>query len=420
MHTRSVGYLELIKGNRNFRRLWFGDIISLLGDWFNTIALYALVEELSGSPMALGWVFMIKMGALGLASPLAGVLADRYDRRRLMIGADLLRAFVVLGFLLVDSQEDLWLLYTLIAVQIALGSVFDPARSASLPNITSGQELLTANALMASTWSTLLAFGAALGGFAAGWFGIAPVFWIDAATYLVSALCILGTQIPSPAPVAPDAPPLWTVAWSKIVDGWGYLWKHPEVGRMALAKASWASGGAALVYMLAMLGPELPVESEAIGIGLLFSARGLGTGIGPLLGRALVRDRRRWPWVIGVCLVGSGIVYGTTWLMPWTLWITIPILVAHAASGANWVFSSVLLQERAEDVYRGRVFATEWMMLTGMNVVSVMAASVALERGLLSLRDGMLAACGVIVLAGVVWLVLVVPAERRAVASSPP
>jgi MFS family permease len=92
-----AGYWPLVTGNRNVRRLWLGTVISLLGDWFNTIALYVLVTELTGSPLALGAVFITKMLPWALSAPLAGVLVDRYDRRRLMIGTDLLRAVVVLS-----------------------------------------------------------------------------------------------------------------------------------------------------------------------------------------------------------------------------------------------------------------------------------------------------------------------------------
>jgi MFS family permease len=107
----SVGYGALLRGNRSFRRLWLGDVVSLFGDWFNTIALYALVGELTGSPLAMGLVFVVKMLGSAVASPLAGVIADRYDRRWLMIGSDLLRFVVVLGFLGISKAGELPLLY---------------------------------------------------------------------------------------------------------------------------------------------------------------------------------------------------------------------------------------------------------------------------------------------------------------------
>ena len=409
------GYLELIRSNRDFRLLWLGDVISLLGDWFNTIAIYTLIEQLTGSPFALGLVFVIKMGSYALASPLAGVIADRTNRRRLMIGADLLRSVVVLGFLAVDGVDDLPLLYVLMALQIAIGSVFRPARSASLPNVAPGPQLVTANALMAATWSSVLALGAGAGGLVTGWLGVDAVFFIDAATYLVSASLLWRATIPQPS-LSEGGPrePLHRVAWRQTVAGWRYLLSHPPVARMALAKSFWGSGGAAMVYMLALLGGELGASSEAVGIGLLFSARGLGTGLGPVVGRALLREQRRWPLAMGACVLVSGLVYSATGWMAWTLWIILPIVVAHALSGANWVFSTVLLQTRAEDAFRGRVFATEWLILTLSNVVTITLASLLLEHKLLTLRQALLSFSAVMVVAGLCWLLIVVPAERRA------
>lgn len=407
-------YLELVRSNTDFRRLWMGDVVSLLGDWFNTIAIYTLLERLSGSPFALGLVFIIKMSAYAVASPLAGVIADRFDRRRLMIGADLLRAVVVLGFLWIDSAEKLPLLYVLIALQIAIGSVFRPARSASLPNLTrSPQELLTANALMASTWSSLLAFGAALGGFATEWLGETSVFLLDSGTYLLSAWFIWRARLPQPSREA-DGRGLMAVARAQLMEGWRYLLAHPRVGRMALAKTCWASGGSALVYSLAMLGPHLSSEAEAVAIGALFAARGLGTGVGPIAARAVFKDWSSWPRVMGLCILASGAIYMLPAWLPWrTEVLLVPIVLAHALSGANWVLSSVLLQERTEDKFRGRVFATEWLLLTLVNVVAIGAASLMMEYKLLDLRGTYMVFGGVVVVGGLLWLTLVVPAETR-------
>lgn len=133
-----------------------------------------------------------------------------------------------------------------------------------------------------------------------------------------------------------------------------------------------------------------------------------------MLGRALVPDRARWPWVMGLCMFVSGLIYTLPAVLPWSLWVLLPIGFAHALSGANWVFSSVLLQERSEDAYRGRVFATEWLMLTLTNVVATLAASNALEYGLVTLRQAIAVAAGVIVLGGLLWWTVMVPRFKRA------
>lgn len=417
-----AGYRELVVGNPDFRRLWIAQVVSLLGDWFNTIALYTLVSRLTGSPLALGGVFLLKMLPLAIASPLAGVLVDRFDRRRVMIVSDLLRAAIVLGFLAIDRAAQVPLLYLLIVAQVVAGSVFEPARSASLPNITRPRELVTANALASATWSAMLALGAAAGGVAAELLGLRAVFLIDSATYLVSAFFVWRTVIPqhteAPEPGAAGsraavARAIAARAAAKLVDGWRYLRRHPPAGRMALAKASWSLGGGGLVYLLALLGGEVSPAAQATGIGVLFAVRGLGTGIGPLVARRFFLDAARWPAVMGWAVVVSGAAYALVAAMPWSWWVIMPVAVAHAGSGANWVLSTVELQRRTEDRFRGRAFATEWLLITAADSVSILAAALLLEAGWLSLAGGFALCAGLQIACGVAWLAIVVPAERR-------
>ena len=292
-----AGFGELLRGNANVRRLWGGTVVSLFGDWFNTLALYRLALDLTGSEAALGGVFLTKLLPLALASPLAGVLVDRVDRKHVMIGADLVRAVIVLGFLFVRDAGDLWLLYTLAAAQIAVSATFTPAKNAILPGIAAPRELLTANALLSATWSTMLALGAAAGGPAVDAFGTDAVFLFDAATYLVSAAFIWRIRAPEarqPA-VVNAAESAVRVAARQIWDGWRYLRQRPGVGRIALAKASWGAGGGGLLLALALVGERLFPGVGTTGIGVLLAARGIGTGIGPILARYLVPDARRWP-----------------------------------------------------------------------------------------------------------------------------
>jgi MFS family permease len=412
-----AGYWALISDNKNFRRLWTGNLVSLLGDWFNTIALYVVVTELTGSPLALGAVFITKMLPWAVAAPLAGVLVDRYDRRGLMIGTDLFRAVCVLGFLLIDQPAEVPWLYVLLTAQVVAGAVFNPAKSAALPNITTPRELLTANALMSATWSTMLAVGAALGGFAVEALGTEAVFWIDSATYLVSAVFIFGTTIPQDT--EPATTSLLRSAVREITDGWRHLRGHPRIARFAFAKGTWAVAGGALVYSLALLGERIAPSALAAGIGILFMARGIGTGIGPVVVRGLFQDRRTWPAVIGGAIALSGLCYVGIGLVPWAdrLGIIVAIcalvVLGHAASGGNWVLSTVILQKRTQDRYRGRVFSTDWLLVTSAESLSILVGSALLEVGWLTLEEAVLVFGGLQVLCGLAWCVVIVPRERR-------
>ncbi|HEX9660303.1 MAG TPA: MFS transporter [Rhodothermales bacterium] len=411
--SKPVGYLDLIRSNRNFRLLWTGDVVSFFGDWFNTIALYAIVERLTGSPFALGLVFITKMLPMGLASPIAGLIADRFNRRRLMIGADIARAAIVLGFLFVNTAEDLPLLYLLAALQVVIGAVFLPARGASIPNITSESELVTANALMASTWSAILALGAALGGFATSLFGEDAVFVLDSLSYLVSAGLLWFAVIPQTTERGDTSRSLVKQAYEDVLAGWRYMRDYPRVGRIALAKAAWALSGGGLVFMLTLLGSEVMPAAPAVAIGILFSARGVGTGIGPILARRWFRDEDFWPALLGFCICFSGAFYIVVGVSPWTsiLFLATLVTVAHSSSGANWVVSNVMLQKRAIDRFRGRVFATEWLTVTLVDTASILTVSLLLQWAGVGLRAGFLVFAGLQVVTGIVWLVVVVPRE---------
>ena len=409
--AQQAGYIELVRTNVNFRRLWIGNLISQLGDWFNTIALFSLIDSLTGSPLAMGAVFLFKLLPWSLVSPIAGILVDRYNRRRVMITSDLLRAGVVLGFLWTDTPGEVYFIYVLIMLQVVLGSVFQPAKSASIPNITTARELLTANALSSATWSIMLALGAALGGLATEYLGTDTVFLIDSATYLISALFIYLTVIPQQTEIPSDKS-LIRSAYGEIKEGWLYLRNESRIGRIALAKAAWALGGGATVYMLTLLGQEALPFAQAAGIGILFFARGLGTGVGPVVAKAIFKDQQFWPAVLGASIILSGLFYTTVGLSDWIFWIMTAVFLAHCASGANWVLATVLLQQRSEDRLRGRVFATEWLLVLFAESLSILCASLLLEKDILSLQTAFFAFAGLQILSGVVWMFTVVPAER--------
>jgi Major Facilitator Superfamily. len=270
---------------------------------------------------------------------------------------------------------------------------------------------------MSATWSTMLAVGAALGGFAVEALGTEAVFWIDSATYVVSAVFIFGTTIPQDTEPADTS--LLRSAAREIADGWKHLRAHARIRRFAFAKATWAISGGALVYMLALLGDRVAPSALAAGIGVLFMARGIGTGVGPVVVRALFTDRHQWPTVIGGAVSLCGLCYAGVALVPWGS--SLPILVAictlvvlgHAASGGNWILSTVILQKRTVDRYRGRVFSTEWLLVMSAESLSIFAGSALLELNWLTLEGTILAFAIMQIVSGLAWLAIVVPLERR-------
>jgi MFS family permease len=350
----------LLRRNPNFRRLYLASVISLGGDWFLLIALFGLMLRLTDQAIAVAFTIAAQELTYFLASPFAGVLADRMDRRRLMIACDLARAAIVLGFLLVRTEDLVWLAYVLLALTAVFAAAFEPASMAALPNLVDDRDLSIANALSGSLWGTMLAVGGALGGVVAGVFGTDAAIVIDSVSFLLSALLILRIHASFAEPLSPhDRPSLR----QDTVDTVRYARKDHRVLALLAVKFGWGVAGGVLVLLpLVALGEY---HAGAIGLGLLMAARGVGALIGPFLGRALTgpHDRRLFG-AIGAALATFGVGYALLGLAPGLLFAMGAVLIAHTGGGAQWTLSSYGLQRVVPDRIRGRIFAVDGMLVT--------------------------------------------------------
>jgi len=406
------GYVELLRANRDFRHLWLGQVVSQLGDWFNTIALFTLVLELTGSGRAVGLVLVARFLPSVVLGPLSGVLADRFDRRRIMIVSDVLRALVVLGFLFVRSAEQVWLIYFLTVLQLAFSAFFEPARSAALPSVVAERDLVKANTISSVTWSAMLTLGAAAGGPVTDWFGTDAAFVIDSVTYLVSAVLVWRVRLPARRP-RPKRPLTWAKALgvTDTLEGLRYVWRRPRVLALLLVKPAWGLGGGILT-LLPVFGEKVfrlslhgAVGGAALGMAALYAARGIGTALGPVLTRRFYSETRpQMQRAIGVSFLVGGVFYclfgGAQSFTLALVWLA----VAHAGGSVLWVFSTVLLQSSVEDEFRGRVFAAELMLLTLALAASNYATGEALDRFGVSPRAAAVATGLLFLLPGLLWL----------------
>ena len=193
---KSRTYLELIRENKDFRQLWIAAVISMLGQWFNTIALFLLILEFTGSEFLLGLLFTIRMAGFALLQPFIGLMADRFNRKMLMIVSNLVQSVLALCFLLVNDSNDIVWMIGLSGVMMILHGVYMTAERAALPNVVSKEDLATANALDAASWSTALCIGAMLGGVVVSIAGADAAFIIDSITFLVGTLFLVTLTIP--------------------------------------------------------------------------------------------------------------------------------------------------------------------------------------------------------------------------------
>ena len=404
----SVGYIELLRTNRSFRQLWLGQVVSQMGDWFDTIALYTIILNLTGSGRDVGLLLVARFVPSFLFGPLSGVIADRFSRQKIMIVTDILRAVVVLGFLFVRTADQLWIVYVLTVFQLGLSTFFEPAKTAAIPSIVSDRELVPANAISSVTWSVMLTLGAAIGGLITGWFSTDVAFILDAATYLLSAALIASIRVKKRRKREPQKLTLGrALGISETIEGIRYVKDRPRVLALLLVKPAWGLGGGILT-LLAVFGERVfPVgSSPATGIGVLFAARGIGTAVGPIVARRMAGEgQRRMQTSIGISFLLAGVFYilfgaSTSFVMA-----LIVLGVAHCGGSILWVFSTVNLQRVVEDKFRGRVFAAELALLTLTMAASNYATGELLDRFNISPRLVTIGIGIFFVLPGVTWFV---------------
>jgi MFS family permease len=413
MVMAEVSYIGLLRSNGPYRRLFTANEISYIGDWFSMIALFLLAGEASdNSPLAIAGVLATRSFTFAPLEPLTGMLADRYPRKWLMVLGNvwsftILVSALALGML--DSLESVYLLGMAMVVGRAISS---NAESAYVPNICTKEELLSANALSSGGWSAAMGIGAGIGGLTISKYGIETALWIDSLTFLIAILLIL--SLPHGGPEKSIQRSFSTRAMlSEIVSGWSYILSMPSIRRVVLAKAMWASGGGAQVFLLILIGKEAGFGDVAAGIGILYMARGFGSGFGPIVSRRFMANRILIPYLLGGVLVISGAFYIAVAASEWTAIILVYVFISHGASGVNWVLSTTMLQQRSEDKWLGRVFGTDSLGITLTMGLSTVAAGLILENGILSLRETIIATGALQILAGIFWILFATPSEKR-------
>ncbi|MDA8546307.1 MFS transporter [Candidatus Poseidoniaceae archaeon] len=402
---KSIGYLELLKTNKQFRRLWSASVVSMLGEWFNTIALFLLIFEYTESEFLLGILFTVRMLCFALLQPISGLLADRMNRKHIMIASNFIQIFLALCFLGVNGPEDIGWMLGLSGVMMLLHGAYVTAERAALPNIVSKENLATANALDAASWSSALCIGAMLGGVVVELYGVEAAFIIDALTFLLGTVLLIPLTLPQTIGEEMDGP-LLSTAVSNIKKGLRRILDESRLLRVVFAKASWniAGGGLAGVFLV-VAGSDVDGFGAAIGFGLFFFARGIGTGLGPILARRFLTNEEQWPFLIGLLVVVSGFFYLIVGLtLGVNVWLTvILVMFAHSASGGNWVLSTILTQRWVEDEIRGRVFSIDMLTMSIAFSASSATAGYLLENGYLTLQSGFQSFAVLMMISGIVF-----------------
>jgi len=411
-----AAYARLLRENRDFRLLWTAQIVSEIGDWFYTVALYSLLLELTGQASAVGVAVVLQVLPQVFAAPTAGVLNDRLPRRAVMIFADVCRALIVGSMLFVRSASMVWLIWVLLFLETIMWALFEPGRSALIPRLArSDDERLVANALSSTTWAFNLAVGAGLGGLVAYAFGRQTVFVLNALSFVGSALLIASMRIKEthyrhlPAFRAADM-----VDFKPVLEGVRYVTRDPRRVATILVKAGMGLLGANLVILpvfgerIFPLTLHLPwaqahTPGGALSMSLLFGARGVGSLAGSYFSGAWAREHEsRMRSGIALGFVLTCFSYAGLSVAP-NLWLAcLAVAIGQIGTSVAWVFSTTILQGLTEDRFRGRVFSADFAgLFLSMSAVSFLAGRL-VDQGI-SVRAIAFVTALIAIVPAVVW-----------------
>ena len=396
-------YVALLRENPAFARLYAAQLISFAGDWFATVALLGLALQLTGMAGLAALVLVLQTGGFAAASPIAGILADRIDRRRLLIAADLARVPVALGFLLARDEGTLWIAFVCVALLATGAAVFEPTSSAALPNLVDRRRLPEANVLIGSAWGTMLAVGAGLGGLVAVVLGRDVAFVVNATSFALSAWLIWGIHLPLQEARHAEEHHRHEGVLLSLRRAVAFARSSRLVTSFLLSKTTFGVG-TGVVALLAVFGTSVFDAGDA-GIGLLFAARGLGALTGPFIARALVGTEDRG-LLLGIAL-SLAMVAGSYALFPLapTLWIAaVLVFLAHCGGGGQWTLSTLGLQRATPDAIRGRLFSLDYGLVTLTIAISTLLAGVLADA--VAPAVAVWTMVGLITLAGIGWIAL--------------
>ena len=390
-------------------------MILYIGDWFTVLAMFILAGEASdNSPLAIAGVLAVRSFTFAPLEPITGMLADRFPRKTLMVLANIFSFLMLTSFILLGLLDSLFSVYVLAMLLVLGRATYDPAQTAYLPRVCDDDELLTANALISGGWSASMGIGAGVAGFVISQYGVETGLMIDSVTFLVAAVVI--STLPHGGPDPDEKREGGAVQMFKdIFAGWGFILRRPEISRIVLAKGMWATGGGAQIFLLIIIGMEADfgdISTGAAGIGVLYMARGFGSGFGPIVTRPLMTVSRYMPYIIGLALGGAGLLYVGVSQAEWGIWTLVLVFFSHSCSGTSWVFSTTLLQRRTDNDWMGRVAGTDNLIIVLTMGVSTIAAGYILEKELVTLREILLVTGLVQLAVGTLWLLLASPRER--------
>jgi MFS family permease len=385
---------------RDFRLLWFAHLISEFGNGMTSIGLIVLVANLTRatpSVAAMAFAVAIPQVVFGLA---AGVFVDRLDSRRVMIGSDLIRGLLVLGFIPAAISGQIWLMYVLGFIQATVGTFFVPARVSLLPMLVPENGLLAANSMMHTGRVAAGMLGGGVVGVLIGLLSVSwPIFILDSLTFFASVLLVAVIRTRVSNPEAGDEVGHF---WAEFQEGITFIVRSPTLIGVIIAIGIADLGlGATEVLFAPFFQKELHTVAAWLGPNELIqtAAMAISGGLVVLLASKIKPELLSTLGLIGVG-VGQGLIAATSsvWMvLVLAAWIGFALLPMQSSL-------STLLQRTCVREIRGRVYSTISTVSESARLLSIVAAGILAD--LIGLRTMFMAVGLIVVLAGVVawWL----------------
>lgn len=367
------GFNELLRGNRNYRFTWTGQVVSEVGDHFNNVAVFALALANTGSGLVVAGILISRAICAVLAGPIAGVVLDRMDRKRIMIASDLIRAGIAILFILGIPHGRTWLLFALSGALMFASPFFSSGRASILPTIATKNELHTANSLTQLTQWTTLTIGSFLGGTSVTQFGYKLAFLFNALSFLFSAWCISRLHVEQGFRAARSNIAV-VRPWHEYTEGLRYMKASPLILGIGLVAVGWATGGGAAQILFSLFG-ELVFHRGSTGIGIIWGCAGIGLVAGALVAHRIGRtiSFEGYKRAISICYVIHGGSYVLFSQAPTFGWALMFIGLSRAAVAVSSVLNITQQLRHVSDEFRGRVFSTidSWSWMTMMLSMAV-------------------------------------------------
>ena len=404
--------LESIKQllrDKPFRRYYFALLISLFGDWFSFVAISDFLLKIDPNKSVIAYLMIFHLLPFVIFSPFAGSLADKISRKKMLYYSDAIRFFIVIAIIIAVQFESVILILGLLFLQYTFSSFYEPALSSLLPNIVSDKNLFTANAAVAAAWSVMMSLGMAIGGFVVYLTNTETALIIDSLTFLLSFLLMKSVDVKETHMSSSyrfkfaDLIPIEDYKQAYI-----YIRKKLFLIPIVLSKAALEISVGAFIFFLTIYGETkfTILGSSALGIGILQSARGIGTGIGPLIARRIFKTQYSEYYSLSLWLLIIPIAYFLVSLQASVILVFLFVLIAHIGGGANWVVSENLIHELVEDKYRGRIISFEFAAMTLVMSASIRLSSLGLDKGYYSLEIGTQYFAYIGVLIALIWYLL--------------